>query len=396
MTLRVRFDASDVGGDENSEAFSLFDVATWTDAQKWSLIAFGISFALVVLLWRGIPYGRATYRNKKTGDTYEGWKTFPILWPFKILTVLWHEMSHAIVGVLTGGRVEFISVDAYEGGLTEFKAAPARQPRMALVLPAGYIGSCMFGCALLFCGFDTRAAKYCLAVFGAASVLSTLVCAFTLTKFGIYYHSATMPAKIARRCCPCTGAVKASEKRWHNDLEVGRRMRDQEEDEYGETPEDKMVSLDIMIAVQAAIAAGLALLWYCDDSVALRFAFIWLGSMSALYACADIVQDGLMVGAPVESDCGAMQALYNARVDAYNEKHGHKRRKHHVGEHYYALCWLAISAVTIVATLVGALCVFTQTTAEQAAAAEAFLPSPEKYGPAEFVRSAWASATDAS
>lgn len=82
------------------------------------------------------------------------WNT-PILqnvfYPFKIVTVMAHEMGHALTVVITGGKVVSISVNANEGGLTTFLGG-----NRYLVLPAGYVGSSLFGSFLLFCGFDQK------------------------------------------------------------------------------------------------------------------------------------------------------------------------------------------------------------------------------------------------
>ncbi|KAG9011170.1 hypothetical protein FRB94_009096 [Tulasnella sp. JGI-2019a] len=67
-----------------------------------------------------------------------------IIYPFKLLTVGFHEMSHALAGVLTGARIKSIELDPDEGGATRM---------------SGYLGSSFIGACLIACGFDTTASK---------------------------------------------------------------------------------------------------------------------------------------------------------------------------------------------------------------------------------------------
>ena len=71
-----------------------------------------------------------------------------------MLVIAFHEFSHAITAVLTGGRVESISLDPHEGGVTHMRGGLS-----ALTLPAGYLGSSIIGALLTFCGFDIVASK---------------------------------------------------------------------------------------------------------------------------------------------------------------------------------------------------------------------------------------------
>ncbi|KHN99316.1 uncharacterized protein MAM_03014 [Metarhizium album ARSEF 1941] len=77
-----------------------------------------------------------------------------ILWPFKMLVIAFHEFGHAITAVLTGGKVESISLDPNEGGVTRMRGGIS-----AITLPAGYLGSSLIGALLTFCGFNIVASK---------------------------------------------------------------------------------------------------------------------------------------------------------------------------------------------------------------------------------------------
>jgi Peptidase M50B-like len=85
------------------------------------LVAIGLTLALLL-----IPYGR--------------WLTYPFL----IFATFVHETCHALATVLTGGKVESITVALDGSGLT------LRQGGFGLiVVPAGYIGTALIGGLLL-------------------------------------------------------------------------------------------------------------------------------------------------------------------------------------------------------------------------------------------------------
>ncbi|EPQ26858.1 uncharacterized protein PFL1_05493 [Pseudozyma flocculosa PF-1] len=84
-----------------------------------------------------------------------------ILYPFKLLTVGFHEFSHAAVGLCTGAKIESIVLEPNEGGATRMRGGIPW-----LTLPAGYLGSSIIGAALIACGFDERASKVASIVIG--------------------------------------------------------------------------------------------------------------------------------------------------------------------------------------------------------------------------------------
>ncbi|KAJ3369010.1 hypothetical protein GGF31_005971 [Allomyces arbusculus] len=77
-----------------------------------------------------------------------------ILDPLKLIVVTFHEFSHALVGKCTGAKVESVEVTPDQGGATRLRGGNA-----CLVLPAGYIGSSIFGSILVFCAFDSTASQ---------------------------------------------------------------------------------------------------------------------------------------------------------------------------------------------------------------------------------------------
>src|SRR5438045_5184429 len=82
----------------------------------------------------------------------------PVLFPFKLLVVLMHESGHAAAALLVGGHVQSISVSPDEGGLTTSMFVPSLLRRV-VVSSAGYVGSVVSGCVLLFVAARARAAR---------------------------------------------------------------------------------------------------------------------------------------------------------------------------------------------------------------------------------------------
>jgi len=103
--------------------------------QKVTLGIIVVYVVVIALLWN-IPYVKYS------------------LWPFKMLVIAFHEFGHAITAVITGGKVESISLDPNEGGVTHMRGG-----KQAFTLPAGYLGSSLIGALLIFCGFDIVASK---------------------------------------------------------------------------------------------------------------------------------------------------------------------------------------------------------------------------------------------
>ncbi|EMD01269.1 hypothetical protein BAUCODRAFT_29714 [Baudoinia panamericana UAMH 10762] len=117
-------------------------------AQGVTLGVIAAYVVIIALLWN-IPYVRY------------------VLWPFKMLVIAFHEFSHAITACCTGGRVESISLDPHEGGVTHMRGGIS-----AITLPAGYLGSSIIGALLTFCGFDIVASKVASIVLGVCFLLT--------------------------------------------------------------------------------------------------------------------------------------------------------------------------------------------------------------------------------
>lgn len=84
-----------------------------------------------------------------------------------MLVIAFHEFGHAITACCTGGRVESISLDPHEGGVTHMRGGIS-----TITLPAGYLGSSLIGALLIFCGFDIVASKVASIVLGVCFLLT--------------------------------------------------------------------------------------------------------------------------------------------------------------------------------------------------------------------------------
>lgn len=72
----------------------------------------------------------------------------PLLLPLKLLAVTLHELGHATAGWLVGGRVDKIAIGRFQGGVTYVAVGPSVWKQI-VVDSAGYLGSTVFGAALL-------------------------------------------------------------------------------------------------------------------------------------------------------------------------------------------------------------------------------------------------------
>ncbi|HSL72499.1 MAG TPA: M50 family metallopeptidase, partial [Longimicrobiales bacterium] len=74
------------------------------------------------------------------------WVLWPTVWvyPLKIFVVFLHELSHAAAGIATGGTIQRIVLDPYQGGATYVLGGNS-----FVMLSAGYLGSLVLGLALL-------------------------------------------------------------------------------------------------------------------------------------------------------------------------------------------------------------------------------------------------------
>ncbi len=95
------------------------------------------------------------------------WNT-PVMLPLKILVVFFHELSHGLAAMLSGGRIESISVSANQGGLTV-----TRGGNLFLITSAGYLGSLLIGVFVFMIALKSHADKVLMAALGGVLLLIT-------------------------------------------------------------------------------------------------------------------------------------------------------------------------------------------------------------------------------
>lgn len=100
--------------------------------------------------------------------------------PLEILIVFFHEAAHALMTVVTGGRVVEMAVTIDQGG----HVISAGGNRF-LILTAGYLGSLLIGAALLVAGMRSKHDRAILLALGVLVALITVF--FVRNMFGIAY-----------------------------------------------------------------------------------------------------------------------------------------------------------------------------------------------------------------
>ena len=108
------------------------------------------------------------------------WDT-PAIYPLKIFVVLLHEISHGLTSIATGGTIERIVLDPYQGGACYCGGGNA-----FLTLSAGYLGSLVWGVLLLSAAQATRVSNRM--VIGAVGVVVlALTIFFVRSGFGFAF-----------------------------------------------------------------------------------------------------------------------------------------------------------------------------------------------------------------
>jgi hypothetical protein len=108
------------------------------------------------------------------------WNT-PFVYPLKIFVVLLHEISHGVMAVLTGGSIERIVITSNQGGLCECPGGSR-----FLTLSAGYLGSLLWGAAILVAARGKgRIPQIAAAVIGIIVIAVTVL--YVRNSFGLLF-----------------------------------------------------------------------------------------------------------------------------------------------------------------------------------------------------------------
>lgn len=88
-----------------------------------------------------------------------------VLYPFKILATWFHEMSHGLLMLLTGAGLDRVEIYRDTSGLAFARSGVSTAGRAAIAA-AGYMGTPVFGAAILVLGQTRRGARSILLVLG--------------------------------------------------------------------------------------------------------------------------------------------------------------------------------------------------------------------------------------
>lgn len=105
------------------------------------------------------------------------WK---FLYPIKVFVVLLHELGHGLAAVLTGGEIAKIELSSNLGGVCW-----SRGGSRLVILPAGYLGSMLFGGLILVAAARTRFDRFISMGIGGVVILVTA--AYVRTTFGLVF-----------------------------------------------------------------------------------------------------------------------------------------------------------------------------------------------------------------
>ena len=95
---------------------------------------------------------------------------YPVLFPLKLLVVFFHEASHAIATIATGGKVDELVVIGDQGG-----HVLSRGGNRFMILSAGYLGSLCWGAAIYFFAMTNRFDRIGMAILGLAVAAITAI-----------------------------------------------------------------------------------------------------------------------------------------------------------------------------------------------------------------------------
>lgn len=107
-----------------------------------------------------------------------------LLYPLKVLVVFFHESSHALMTIFTGGEVKELAVTARQGG-----HVISRGGNRFLTLTAGYLGSLLWGTLIYIVAARTRIDK--LAMFILGTVIIGIAVIFVSNRFGLGFSLLT-------------------------------------------------------------------------------------------------------------------------------------------------------------------------------------------------------------
>lgn len=115
------------------------------------------------------------------------WNTF-LLYPVKLFVVALHELSHGLMAILVGGKIDRIQIDYRIGGYCSyFLPASAGFVSKSLVAAAGYLGSMVWGAVIFILASRTQRDRLITLIIGFIMLILSLFVIKTGELFGILF-----------------------------------------------------------------------------------------------------------------------------------------------------------------------------------------------------------------
>jgi hypothetical protein len=109
------------------------------------------------------------------------WDTI-LVYPIKILVVFFHELSHGLAAVLTGGEIVEIEVSARIGGVCRTMGG-----NRFLTVSAGYLGSLLWGGLILLTAAYSKLDRWIAGALGALLIVIGLLYVRPFISFGFFF-----------------------------------------------------------------------------------------------------------------------------------------------------------------------------------------------------------------
>ena len=119
------------------------------------------------------------------------WDTWAV-YPLKILVVFFHELSHGITAVATGGRIVEVQINAMQGGLCLTQGGSR-----FLTLSAGYLGSLILGGFLLLAASHFKRKNIPNLLLGLVLFATTIIYVRPVIGFGFFFGAVVGTAFVA-------------------------------------------------------------------------------------------------------------------------------------------------------------------------------------------------------
>lgn len=113
------------------------------------------------------------------------WDTL-LIYPIKMLVVIFHELSHGLMAVAVGGKILNIQIDYRIGGYCQVTLPPSTLGCIAIA-SAGYLGSLIWGGIILVLALRTNKDRWITSIIGIIILVITYYVFITGEMFGILF-----------------------------------------------------------------------------------------------------------------------------------------------------------------------------------------------------------------